>query len=92
MTALIEYLTVLLEYIDQQMLGGLRPATPEFGHVTVWYTRVSAILKILSLDFNTLLIIYVYRRSWQTCRQTHVYNTAYAIKSSCINKSTTVEA
>ena len=32
---------------------------PKVGHVTAWYTRVSAILKVLSLDFNTLLIIYV---------------------------------
>ena len=39
---------------------GRGPATPEFGHVTAWYTRVSTILKVLSLDFNTPLIIYVY--------------------------------
>ena len=88
-TALIEYLTVLLEYIDRQSWEGRGPATPKFDHVTAWYTRVSAILKVLSLTFNTLLIIYVYRRSRQACRQTHVYNTAYTIKNSCISKSTT---
>ena len=85
--ALIEYLTVLLEYIDRQKLGTPGPFTPKFGHVTALYTRVSAKLKVLSLDFNTPLI--VYRRSRQTCRQTHVYNTACAIKSSCISKNTT---
>ena len=53
-TALIEYLTVLLEYIDQQSWEERGPAMPEFGHVTVWYTRVSAILKVLSLAFNTV--------------------------------------
>ena len=26
---------------------------PEFGYATAWYTHVSAILKILSLAFNT---------------------------------------
>ena len=26
---------------------------------------------------------------WQACRQMYVYNTAYAIKSSCISKSMT---
>ena len=61
--ALIEYLTVLLEYIDRQIWGRWGPATPEFGHVTTFYTRVSAILKVLSLDFKNPLIIYVYRRS-----------------------------
>ena len=55
--ALIEYLTVLLEYIDRQIWERQDPATPEFGHITAWYTRVSAILKVLSLHFNTLLII-----------------------------------
>ena len=63
MNALIEYLTVLLEYIDRQKLGAQGPTHAEFGHVTAWYTRVSAKLKVLSLDFNTPLIIYVYRRS-----------------------------
>ena len=53
-TALIECLTVLLEYIDRQTLGGLGPATPEFGHANVWYTRVSTILKVLSLALNTV--------------------------------------
>ena len=88
LTALIEYLTVLLEYIDQKLWVGLGPAMPEFGHTTAWYTRVSAILQVLSLPL-TLLIIYVYRRSWQACRQMLVYNNAYVIKSSCISKSTT---
>ena len=36
---------------------------PEFGHITAWYTRVSAKLKVLSLGFNTPLIIYVYRHN-----------------------------
>ena len=43
-TALIEYLTVLLEYIDRQSWEGWGLATPEFGHVTAWYTRVSVML------------------------------------------------
>ena len=54
LTALIEYLTVLLEYIDRKLWVGLGPATPEFGHATAWYTRVSAILQVLSLAFNTV--------------------------------------
>ena len=61
-TALIDYLTVLLEYIDWQIFGRTGPATPKFGHVTAWYTRVSTTLKVLSLAL-TLLTIYVYRRS-----------------------------
>ena len=43
-TALIECLTVLLEYIDRQT----------FGSATAWYTRVSTILKLLSLALNTV--------------------------------------
>ena len=39
---------------------GWGPTKPKFGHhATAWYTRVSAILKVLSLVFNTPLIIYV---------------------------------
>ena len=30
------------------------PATPTFGNTTAWYTRVSTILKVLSLAFNTV--------------------------------------
>ena len=37
--------------------------------------------------FLTLLIMYVYRRSWQAYRQMLVNNNAYAIKSSCITKT-----
>ena len=33
---------------------GLGPATPKFGHATAWYTRVSTMLKVLSLAFNTV--------------------------------------
>ena len=69
-TALIDYLTVLLEYLTvllDMSIGksweGRGPATPEFGHVTAWCTRVSTVLKVLSLNFNTPLIIYAYRRS-----------------------------
>ena len=51
-TALIGYLTVLLEYIDRQSWEGRGPAMPEFGHITAWYTRVSAILKVLSLNLT----------------------------------------
>ena len=36
------------------MLTKLGSATPEFGHATVWYTRVSTILKVLSLALNTV--------------------------------------
>ena len=34
------------------MFGG--PAMPRFGNTTAWYTRVSTILKVLSLAFNTV--------------------------------------
>ena len=43
-----------------EKVGGRAPATPKFGHVTAWYTHVSAIMKVLSLDFNTPLIIYMF--------------------------------
>ena len=60
---------------------GLGPATSKFGHAIAWYTRVSTI-KVLSLTFNTVNNLhYVYRRSWQACRQMLVYNNAYAIKN-----------
>ena len=53
-------MAVLLEYIDQTTFWkGLGSTTPEFGHATALYTRASTILKILSLTFNSLLIIYV---------------------------------
>ena len=35
------------------------PTMPTFGNTTAWYTRVSTILKVLSLAFNTVLIMYV---------------------------------
>ena len=35
------------------MFGG--PAMPRFGNTTAWYTRVSTILKVLSLAFNTVM-------------------------------------
>ena len=56
--ALIEYLTALLEYIDWQKLGGPGPCHTQIWHVTARYTCVSAILKVLSLDFNTPLFMF----------------------------------
>ena len=66
-TDLIECLTVLLEYIDCKRLGGPGPC---HTRATAWYTRVSTILKVLSLALNTvnnlflqaLVTIYVYKR------------------------------
>ena len=54
-TALIEYLTVILKYVNQQKVGRVGAqshpnlATPLHG-ILVY---VSAILKVLSLAFNT---------------------------------------
>ena len=44
-------------YIDWQKVGRAGPATPKFHHTAAWYTCVSAILKVLSLAFDTPLII-----------------------------------
>ena len=54
MTALIEYLTSIRVYRLGNVWEGLGPATPEFGHATAQYSRVSTILKVLSLAFNTV--------------------------------------
>ena len=45
---------------------GLGPATPEFDHATAWYTRVSAILQVLNLAFNTVnnLCLQVWGAVW----------------------------
>ena len=52
LTALIEYLNVLLEYIDWKLWVSLGYATPKFGHATACYTRVSAVLQVLSHTFT----------------------------------------
>ena len=52
MTALIECLTVLLEYIYLGHRKHLRRPGPCHGHATA-VIHVSTILKVLSLDFNT---------------------------------------
>ena len=54
LTALIDYLTVPLQYIDRQTFGRAWALPPKFDHATAWYTHVSTILKILSLAFNTV--------------------------------------
>ena len=59
------FTTLLAQLKAAVLVKGQKLGAPGPCHARIWprHCRVSAVLKVLSLDFNTPLIIYVYRRS-----------------------------